>query len=155
MAPPQWFTPCETHTHTHTEKHTHTSRSLVRNNFWTLDKFAVAGSLYLPVIAFLCPLSALPSKLHRASGSWRRPGEKSTAHVVGLTRRAATSWQFIGHSVPYMDTSCAAHRSCQTDTLHHLLFAWKPVQLEQNIFNRSVCVCVCVSVCVQTRYTMA
>lgn len=66
----------DTCTDTHTQKHTNTSSRLVRNDFWTLDKFAVAGSLYLPVIAFLCPLSALPSKMFRVSGSWRWLGKK-------------------------------------------------------------------------------
>lgn len=57
-------------TRTHRRAHTYlTSGRLVRNDFGTLDKFAVAGSLYLPVIAFLCPLSALPSKMFCASGS--------------------------------------------------------------------------------------
>lgn len=103
--------------HAHTRL---TSSRLARNDFRTLDKFAVAGSLYLPVIAFLCPLSALLSKMFSASGSWRWLGGKATEHVVRLTRSRATSWQLIGQSVPYMNARCVHYIFCRTDKLHHL-----------------------------------
>ena len=139
-----WDTHTQKHTHRNTHTHTHTSSRLVRNDFWTLDKFAVAGSLYLPVIAFLCPLSALPSKMFCASGSWRWLGKKPTEHVVGLTRRSATSWQLIGQSVPYVGTSCVGYMTCQTDTSHrpHVL---KACSTETECDH---------SECASTRYTM-
>lgn len=107
----------EAHAHTHT--HTLTSSSFVRNNFWTLDEFAVAGSLYLPVIAFLCPLSALPSKMFCASGSWRWLGKNQQDMLSASHVALPWVWQFMGRSVPYSSTRRRLYIICQTNMLHH------------------------------------